>query len=160
MKCADISRALADDAGDLKAVRRHLETCPQCSRRFARDMEIEEALRNLDLDVVPADITAGVRASLSLLDRCRSAHDLVRKWVWAIVSLAALALLVIVMPILAGWLVKVYDLIDHYDLSQSINAAMPSAVYRIESLHLLCLTVAVLAWTAVHLWRETKSTIR
>jgi hypothetical protein len=159
MKCADIPSALNDDTGDLEAVRGHLERCRDCSRRFARDLDFEYALRNLNQEVAPVDIIAGVRDSLGLVNRRHSRPNLVRKWVWGIVSAATLALLIIAMPILAGWSSKAYDLANRCDDARSIDPALLSAVSSIESIHLLYLMAAVLAWMAVYLWRETKRTV-
>ena len=160
MKCPDISKALSDHAGDLKAVRRHIEGCARCSRRFARDLKIEEALRNLDLEVAPADIAAEVRTSLSLRNKRRSAHALIQRWVWVTVSVATSVLLIIAMPILAGWLGKAWDVVNHYDAARLIDSAVPSAIPRIKPVHLLCLIAAVLAWMAVYLWRESRRAVR
>ena len=156
MKCADILRALNDDAGDLKAMRRHLESCPECSGKFALDLEIEEALRNLGIEVSPVDITAEVRNSISLLNKRQSTHDLICKWVWATVSVATMALLIIAMPILAGWLSKAYSLTNRCDIGRTIDSAISST----QCIHLFYLMVAVLAWMALHLWRETKKTVQ
>jgi hypothetical protein len=160
MKCADILRALNDHAGDLKAVRCHIKGCPECSRRFSRDLEIEEALRNLDLEMAPVDITAEVEASLGLLRKRRSTRGFIHRWVWVTASVAIFALLMITMPILAGWLGKAWDLINRYDVGRLIDSVMPSAIPSVRPVHLLCLIVAVIAWMAVYLLRESKRTVR
>jgi anti-sigma factor RsiW len=162
MKCADIWNALNDDTGDLRAVKRHLVSCPECSRRFARDLEIEEALRYLDLEVGPVDITAEVAHSLSSFRQRRSACDLVRRWVWAGASVAALVLLAITMPVLAGWLSAAHGLAGRLNVGASIESVMAFAkspvVSSIRFIHVLYLMVAILAWLAAYLVRESKRT--
>ncbi len=162
MICADIWKALNDDSSDLEAVKRHLASCPECSRRFARDLELEEALRYLGLEVAPVDITAELTHSLSSFKQRRSACNLVRRWVWAGASVAALALLVITMPILAGWLSAAHGLAGRLNVGASIESAMAFAnspvVSSIRFIHLLYLMVAILAWLAAYLVRETKRT--
>jgi len=152
MRCDEVWNALNEDEGDLKAVRRHLKRCTECSQRFARDLELEEALRNLDLEVGPIDITAEVGASLSSLDKRRATDHLIRKWIWGTVSLAGLALLILAMPIVAYWLDKAYNLANSLDIGGSIDAAVSS----IRFLHLLFLMAAVLACVGAYLWQETR----
>jgi hypothetical protein len=160
MKCADVFGALNEEAGDLRAVRRHLETCPECYRKFAHDLEIEEALRNLDLGVTPVDITAEVRNSLSILNKRRTTHGVIQKWVWLIASLAAFALLIVSVPVLADLLSKAYSLTNRLDIGGPIDSAMSPAISSIKWGHLFYLMAAVLAWMAAYLWREAKRTIQ
>ena len=156
MKCVDRLKTMNYYAGDLEIVRRHLESCPECSRRFARDLEIEYALRDLGLGVAPIDITAEVRNSLGLLNKRRFKCGLVRKWVWVTVSAAILVLLIITMPILAGWLNEAYDLVNSFHIGRSIKSAI--SFYYFE--YLFYLMMAVLVWVITYLWRETRRTVR
>jgi predicted anti-sigma-YlaC factor YlaD len=163
MKCSDISKALNDDRSDLTAVRRHLQRCPECSRRFERILEIEEALRQLGLGVPSVDITAEVRRSLSSLKKRRSGYNRVRKWVWATSSVVILALLIITMPILAGWMTGAYRLAGRLDVGRSIESAMSYAVSpagtSIQWIHLMLVMGVVLASVAAYLWRVSKRSI-
>jgi anti-sigma factor RsiW len=158
MRCSDVLRNLNSDTGDLDAVRRHLESCPECSRRFAGDLEIEEALRNLGVEIGRVDITPEVSHSLGLLKRRRSRFRLFRRWVWAVTSVAVLMLLMIATPILAGWLGHVVDFAKRHD-ARSIVYAVSPAISSMQLFHMFCLMVAVLALLAAYLWREARRTV-
>ncbi len=156
MKCVDILRALNNDEGDLKSVRSHLESCAECSRKFARDLEIEEALRNLGIEVSSVDIAAEIRNSISLLNQRQSTYNLIRRGIWITVSVATMALLIISMPILAGWLSKAYSLANSCDICRSIDSMISST----QCIYLFYLMAAVLAWVASYLWQETKKSVQ
>ena len=155
MKCDDVLRALNDDTGDVKAVRRHLEICPECAKRFARDLEIEETLRNICLDMAPIDITAEVRNSLRLVNKRQSVYTRARKWIWVTVSVATVALFIISMPILAGWLSTAYRFATYVDIGRSIDSAISST----QRIHLVYAMVAILVWVVSYLWREARKTV-
>jgi anti-sigma factor RsiW len=161
MKCADVLGNLNDD-GDLGAVRRHLESCAECARRFARDLEIEKALRNLKNDVQPVNVTTEVRNSLGSLRRRRSRHNLVRRWVWVTTSVATVILLMITMPVLAGWLGRMARLADGLAVGsfEAIGSpAISSTVSAVPFVHLCGLMIAGLACLGVYLWREARRAV-
>jgi anti-sigma factor RsiW len=159
MRCSDVPGALDGDKGDLSAVRRHLEVCAECARRYAEDLEVEEALRGLYTEVAPVDLTADVREALRVLNTNRARYDLIRRWMWIGVSAAIVAILVFSMPALTSWMNTAYKAVEALDASRLIYCnALPASSVR--TVHVLLPMVAALAWFAVYLWREARTASR
>jgi predicted anti-sigma-YlaC factor YlaD len=152
MRCDDLPRALSEEGVDLEVLRNHLEKCPECRKKFKRDLEIEEALRDLSADMARADIVDEVRNCIGLLSGRRRRYGPIRRWVWGTVSVAILGLLVNALPVLGRWLGKAYDLFDEIDTGPALGLAMSPS----QCAYLFCGMAAVVASLAVYLWREAR----
>ncbi len=160
MKCTDVLRVLNDDSPDLRAVRRHLESCPECSKRFARDLKLEEALRDLHLEIAPVDVTAEVMDSVRFMNKHQTRQEFIRRWIWLAVSVTTLALLVIAVPILAGWSQKLCDLVNRFDPGRWVDSAFSPVMSPRVVAYSFLFMAAALAWMVAHFWRESRSTIQ
>ncbi|HEX2241531.1 MAG TPA: hypothetical protein VHJ82_10390 [Actinomycetota bacterium] len=77
MKCAEVQAAIpayVGDPGSSLDVRRHLSRCPECRA----ELEIYEAMRAglAQLRAVPADVPAGLVASLRAIPQSASPREL------------------------------------------------------------------------------------
>ncbi len=160
MKCTDVLRVLNDDTPDLKAIRRHLESCPECSKRFARDLKLEEALRDLHLEIAPVDVTAEVMDSVSFMNKRQTRKEFIRRWIWLAVSVATLGLLLITVPILADWSQKLCDLVNGFDLDRWVDSAVSHVMSPRVVAYSLLFMVAALAWMVAHFRRESRNPIQ
>jgi predicted anti-sigma-YlaC factor YlaD len=152
MKCDDVEKALKGDSGDLDAVKHHLENCPECSRKYRQDLELEVALRNLSLMKETVDITDKVREAIRLIDRRRNTMVRKKKWVWVTTSVIAAALLIVSIPFLAGWLSAAFSLINNFEFGPVYDfEASPS-----QYVHFFYLMIAVVVWVFWYLWRVAK----
>lgn len=152
MECDDVEKALKGDTGDLEAVRHHLKGCPECSRKYKSDLELEIALRGLSLEKETADITTEVRESIRLIDRRRNALARKKKWIWVTTSVIVAGLLVISMPFLAGWFSAVFGLISNFEFGPVYDFEVSPSQY----IHFFYVIIAVLVWVFWNLWRVTR----
>lgn len=157
MDCDDVMRAFEQDEVDLESVKRHLSHCPQCASRFARDLEIEEALRDLHSDLGRVDLTGEVRSAIARLNAQRSRRNLVRTWTWICVGVAVFAVLIITMPDLASWINTAFHAVGELAGPQSILCQPTPASTSMQFNHLFLTMAAVLTWAVIHVWRESRA---
>lgn len=165
MKCDDIKKALNSDTYNLEAIEHHLETCPECAKKYADDLKIENALRNLTVETVPVNITDEISDKLSLVNQKRSRLKFIRKWVWISASISGLMLIWLVMPVISGWFAEAFDMfassismfsgLISIDINNEI-AFIQSSKYYNNIVYLIIISAVMIA---VHIWREFKAVI-
>ena len=157
MDCDDVLRAFEQDEVDLESVKRHLAGCPECASRLARDLEIEEALRDLHSGLGSVDLASEVRSAIVRLNAQRSKRNLIRTWTWITLGLAVFAVLIITMPELASWMNTAFHAVGEFVGPQSILFRPSPASASMQLSHLFLTVAAVLTWTVIHVWREAKA---
>ena len=165
MRCEDISKNLNSDTGDLDGVLKHLEICPACAEKYAADMELETALRNLSLTSETVDVTENLKLALYQHYRRQSIYSLVRKWVWIAASVATAFLLFISLPTIIEWLnygflsfmnvLKTIEFSNNINLRQLADKAESSKYYG----YILISVFGFFIGISACLWREIKELI-
>ena len=164
MRCDDIIKALNSDNGNLDEVERHLKTCPDCAEKFGRNLEIEQALRNLKFD--PVNIADDVKNALYISNKHRLKCNFIRKWVWISALIAALFILIIAIPAIDEWFSQAYNVFSSsiLDYSKSVTIDYDRFIDSANSskyiMPVLYLMVMILAGMAAYIWREFKSVIQ
>jgi hypothetical protein len=104
MKCAEISEALQDDSSDLRAIARHLKSCPDCAAKYGDELDWELSLRGLSEEIAPVDISEDLSRQIYSSKRNTLYLGLLRRWVWILGGILVIAAIVISIPTLISWL--------------------------------------------------------
>jgi hypothetical protein len=162
MRCEDIDRNLNSETGDIDEVFKHLEICPTCAQKYAAELGLETALRQLSLTAETVDISENLKSTLYNRYEQQYRFRLIRKWTWLAASLAAVMLLIINLPAIIEWFNHGYNLFinelsalkfaDNINLGQLADKAQSSRYYEYFVIFVLFIFVGVSAC----LWREVK----
>jgi len=165
MRCEDIDNNLNSDAGDLDGILKHLEICPVCAEKYAADLELETALRQISLAAETVDITDSLKANLYQRYKQQSLLRNIRKWVWVAASLAAVMIIVIGLPLIVEWLKYGYfsfinilpalEAANDINLNQLADEVESSKYYGYIIISVLGFFIGISAC----LWREIKELI-
>ena len=162
MKCAEIHEALQDDSSDLRAIARHLKSCPDCAAKYGDELDWELSLRGLSEEIAPVDISGDLSRQICTSNRNTLYLGLIRRWVLVLGGIMVIAAIAISMPKLISWLgtasswltanASVIESQSLMDLNKWNNELKSSAYFTYIMIGIAIMIAAVLSY----LWRELK----